>query len=409
MKLLHISRPLRRLEVFVPGSKSISNRLLMLQKTSGIPFEICNLSESDDTKLLSRLLPLTDNPSYGDPVCLCCENCGTAYRFLCACLACRQGIWILEGDEYMYKRPVKALVDTLMGAGADIVYLRQTGFPPLQIKGKQLYMDRLKINSRQSSQYVSALSLILPSLQQDCRIEFSTNTASLSYIDMTIDLMQQAGFSIFRKENVLVYQNKVRTDAPSSFLVEYDWSAAAVWFVLAAVASHADIFIHGLQKSRLQSDAVIVQWMQTFGVQTLYTEQGVRIVKTEHRQPSCFIVDCKDNPDLVPYLATLCVGLKLEARLKNIGNLLFKETNRIEVLTTELGKIALVSYIGKDIVIEPFAGEFPDTICFSSHNDHRMAMAFSVLAYCIENVYIHNPDCTAKSYPNYWENFLLFS
>jgi 3-phosphoshikimate 1-carboxyvinyltransferase len=304
----------------------------------------------------------------------------------------------------MQNRPIKALVDTLVNAGADIKYLHKTGFPPLQIKGKALMAEYWKINSQESSQYVSAVAMILPLLCCSAVIEFSTDTSSLQYIDMTIELMRKTGLSISRKDNLIKYVHEDKNRPSVLISVEYDWSSAAVWYVFAALSSSADLFILGLKKSRLQADSIIAQWMELFGVQTKYTEKGVHIIKTKQKIPDTLQLNCKNNLDLVPYLASLCAGLKIKAELKNIKNLSIKESNRIKALTTELGKIASLKYNNNILIIEP-QDKFPETVYFSSHHDHRIAMALSVLSCCINDLYIDNPKCVAKSYPEYWENF----
>ncbi|MDR2410885.1 MAG: hypothetical protein LBE13_22625 [Bacteroidales bacterium] len=406
MKHIHIHNSSLSLSVTIPSSKSISNRLLLLQKTSGVPIVVANLSTADDTKRLSDLLNCieTASLSFSTPTFLYCENCGTAYRFLTAYLSCRQGLWTLEGNSNMQNRPIKALVDTLKNAGAEIKYIHKSGFPPLQIKGKQLTTEYWKINSQESSQYVSAIAMILPLLCRNAVIEFSADTSSLQYIDMTIELMRQTGLSISRNENLIQYIYEDKNRFPVLFSVEYDWSAAAVWFAFAALSPKANLFISGLKKSKLQADSMIAQWMELFGVQTKYTEKGVHLIKTKEKIPHALQLNCKNNLDLVPYLASHCVGLKIKAKLQNVKNLSIKESNRIHALTTELGKIATVKYNDNALIIEP-QDSLPETIYFSSHNDHRIAMALSILSCCINDLYIDNPECVAKSYPEYWENF----
>jgi 3-phosphoshikimate 1-carboxyvinyltransferase len=305
----------------------------------------------------------------------------------------------------MRLRPIKALTDTLTDVGAEIKYIHQSGFPPLQIKGKQLSAAYWKINSQQSSQYVSAIAMILPLLRRNAVIEFSPDTASLQYIDMTIQLMQMTGLSILRTNHIIRYIHEDKIKVPVTFFVEYDWSAAAVWFVFAAFASRARIFISGLQKSKLQADNVIVEWMELFGVKAIYTDNGVVVVKTKQKMPDILQLNCKNNPDLVPCLASLCVGLRIKGRLEGVENLSIKESNRINALAMELGKIASVHYHDHILTIEPNENEFPETVYFSSHNDHRIAMALSVLSFCIDNLHIDHPECVSKSYPEYWENF----
>jgi 3-phosphoshikimate 1-carboxyvinyltransferase len=376
----------------------------MLQKTSGIPITIDNLSTADDVILLLDLLNRIET-SFSSSTFLDCNNCGTAYRFLTAYLACLPGSWILDGNERMRKRPIKALVDTLINVGADIRYLLKPGFPPLQINGKHLTTDYWKINSRQSSQYVTAIAMILPLLGRSSVIEFSVDTGSLQYIDMTIKLMQNMGLSISRKDNEIKYVYEGGINVPVSFFVEYDWSAAAVWFTLAALSTNANLFISGLKKSELQADNIIAQWMELFGIQTEYTEEGVHIMKVKQKIPDTLQLNCQHHLDLVPYLAALCVGLKIKARLENVENLSIKESNRIDALTIELGKIAVVRYEDNVLTIEPNQNKFPKTVYFSSHADHRIAMALSILSCCIDNLYINDSECVTKSYPDYWANF----
>jgi 3-phosphoshikimate 1-carboxyvinyltransferase len=331
-----------------------------------------------------------------------CGNCGTAYRFLTAFLACKSGSWILDGSERMQQRPIKELVETLRNAGADITYLKKDSCPPLQIRGRQLRAERWTIDARRSSQYVSALAMILPLMQRNSEIEFLTDGNSLQYIDMTIKLMQRIGLNINRIDNKITYIEASREKIPVSFFVEYDWSAAAVWFVFAALTTDADFFIKGLKKSELQADSIIAEWAELFGVQTEYMQNGVRLTNTGNRHfQNKISLDCRNNPDLVPYLASICVGLKREAVLENVQNLTIKESNRIEVLIQELGKIAFLEYRDNSLIINPIQAEFPNTISFSSHNDHRIAMSLWALSALIPQVQIDDMDCVRKSYPGF--------
>jgi len=417
-------------QITVPTSKSISNRLLILQKTCRdvlkYSLTINNLSTAEDTKLLNNLLnDIHPSPAIpkrseftslggvmgGESRILNCKNCGTAYRFLTAYLSCTSGKWVLDGSERMRMRPIKPLVDTLIYAGADIFYLKEVGFPPLQIIGKQLETTHFEIDAQQSSQYVSAIAMILPLMHQNCEIVFSTDGNSLQYIDMTIKLMQKLGLNINRIGNKIRYTPphpipKGRDKSPILEVlmeVEYDWSSAAVWFAFAALSPNAVFFIQRLKKSELQADNIITEWSELFGVQTKYLENGVQIRNTGNK-PNIEIIqlDCRNNPDLVPYLASTCVGLKQKAILKNVQNLTLKESNRIEALTQELGKIARLNYENNAMIIMPKQEKFPDSIDFSSHNDHRIAMALSILSARIPQGNIYNPNCVKKSYPDFW-------
>ncbi|MCL2131469.1 MAG: hypothetical protein FWH36_03295 [Lentimicrobiaceae bacterium] len=383
--------------IILPSSKSISNRLLILQKTSGIPLIINNLSSAEDTKLLSDLLNRIEKTFF-----LNCENCGTAYRFLTAYSACLPGKWILDGSGRMRNRPIKPLVDTLESAGADIFYLGESGFPPLQINGKKLTASHWKIDAQQSSQYVSAVAMILPLIGQNSEIEFSSDGNSLQYIDMTIKLMQQLGLHIGRTDNKIMYIEKKKNDVPVSFFVEYDWTSAAVWYAFAALSPQKIFNLNGLKHSDLQADSIIAQWGELFGVQTLYTENGVQLINAEQRKNKEIIqLDCRNNPDLVPYLASICVGLRQKAVLENVQNLSIKESNRIEALMQELGKIACLKYENNALIINPNREKFPSVIHFSSHGDHRIAMSLQALSACIQNVQIDDTECVKKSYPEF--------
>jgi len=388
----------------VPTSKSISNRLLILQKTSGIPFTISNLSTAEDTRLLFDLLEKIAGRFPNDEIItLNCENCGTAYRFLTAFLACKSGQWILDGSLRMRERPIKGLVDALKNAGADISYLKKEGFPPLAIKGKPLNINFLKVDSSQSSQYVSALAMILPLLKKDVQLQFSNDAASLQYIDMTLSLMQDLGLDIARNENLISYHHAEIAKNPIDFFVEYDWSAAAVWFLLAGLIPEGTIFIEGLQRSKYQADAIIADWVKAFGVETIFKKNGVLVKKIHNRIPKSFTADCKNNLDLVPYIATLCAALGVNACLQNIENLTFKESNRAEALQMELSKIACVSIKDNSLIIKPNNQQLPDSVHFSSHGDHRIAMSSAVLSALIPQVKIDDMDCAKKSYPGFWE------
>ncbi len=404
MKHIHFRDKTINLTVSVPASKSISNRLLILQRISDTPIEINNLSHADDTTLLNDLLQKIENHHSEEPCVLQCDNCGTAYRFLCAYLACKKGNWTLEGSERMQQRPIKALVDALTNAGAEINYLKSQGFPPVQIIGKKLNTNYWKIHSLQSSQYVSAIAMVLPMIKKDATIYFSANNSSLQYIDMTIDIMQSIGIKIVRKDNIIKYIHSDKQANPVSINVEYDWSAAAIWFVLIALSPlQSTIFINGLQKSTLQADCIIAEWVRYFGVKTEFLANGVRITKRQYFQGGKLILNCANNLDLVPYIAVLCAGLKVHVELKNVENLAIKESNRIESLQMELGKIANIDYVNNDLIINPCEGKFPDIIHFYSHDDHRIAMSLSALACCIENVYLDKEECIKKSYPDFRE------
>jgi len=213
------------------------------------------------------------------------------------------------------------------------------------------------------------------------------------------------GLDIARNENVISYHHTETTKNPIDFFVEYDWSSAAVWFELAALIPKGNIFIEGLQKSELQADTIIAEWVKTFGVKTIYQKEGVLLKKTHHKIPESFTADCKNNLDLVPYIAVLCAALGVKTCLQNIENLTFKESNRIGALVQELGKIAFLEYKDNALLIEPNGKQLPDSVCFSSHSDHRIAMSLAVLSALIPQVKIDNMSCVKKSYPGFSKQY----
>ena len=386
--------------VHLPSSKSISNRLLIIKALSGKKFSIKNLSEADDTKLLQELLVSEER-------ILDAQNAGTCFRFLTAYLAQKEGEWILTGSERMKQRPIGALVDALKKLGADIKYLEQPNYPPLTILGKKLNGISLEMNASESSQFVSALLLIAPRIKGGLKLKLTGNKSSTPYIDMTLRLMKQSGIKIPDSENAIEIPQQEYT--PKDYIVESDWSSAAFWYTMAALCNDADVSLKGLETKSIQGDAIIATWMNLLNVETHFVKDGVII--NHHKKPTQekYSFNFSQHPDLAPAIFVLCAALGVEATFSGIKNLSIKESNRAEALKSELEKCgAKIIKVNEDEYhisphpLTPSPKGERETLRFETYNDHRLAMAFAMLAIPLGSVEIKNPAVVSKSYPGFW-------
>ncbi|MDR0863738.1 MAG: 3-phosphoshikimate 1-carboxyvinyltransferase [Candidatus Symbiothrix sp.] len=371
--------------VRLPASKSISNRVLILNALSGSCFPIENLSDSDDTSVLLKAVQ-----SSGTDFNI--GAAGTAMRFLTAYLAQKPGTWSITGTERMKKRPIGILVDALRELGAEIHYLEKEGFPPLQIQGKKLKGGVISLNGGVSSQYISALMMIAPCLEQGLTIRLEGNSISKPYIQMTIRLMESFGVKA-RWEGQMI-EIKPQTYIPVPFKVESDWSAASYWYEIAALApKNSSIKLLGLEENSTQGDA-----------------EGVRLLPRFASPLPCGEgpgegLDFVDIPDLAQtFVVTGCL-LGIPFRFTGLQSLRIKETDRIAALQIELRKLGYVLQAG-DSSLE-WVGERcepePHPV-ISTYEDHRMAMAFAPACLKMNEIRIKDPEVVSKSYPNYWKD-----
>lgn len=377
------------------GSKSISNRALIIRELSDQWFPIHNLSDAADTQLLKSILN-------SDGTTLDAGNAGTTLRFLTALLSSRVGEWTLTGSERMKERPVGVLVSALRELGAEIDYLEKEGFPPISIKGKILNGGHLEIDASVSSQFISALLLIAPTMKKGLTLTFQNERVSETYIRMTILLMRQFGIQVKQEHNSI--EVSPQSYQAQSLTVEEDWSTASYFFEVAAFSTGADIKLKKLTFDSLQGDEKICELMTPMGIDVHEEEDGVRIVKQE-ASIHFMSFNLKDVPDLAPALAVTCGGLGIEAMLTGLGHLKYKETNRLVALQNELAKIHCKMELGTDDAIElyPFSGYVTSNFSFATYNDHRMAMAFAPLALPFHSVDIEQPKVVEKSCPHFWQ------
>jgi 3-phosphoshikimate 1-carboxyvinyltransferase len=392
----------------LPSSKSLSNRLLLIQALSKDKFGINNLSEADDTLLLQNLLQEIRNKSSNHSfVELDTANAGTVMRFLTAYLTLVPGKWILTGSDRMKQRPIGVLVEAMRSLGAEIEFLGKLGYPPLMIKGKPLKGGEINVDAGISSQFISALLLIAPGLPGGLSIWLQGQAVSFPYINMTLRLLNYFGIETGKDGNkIIIPESNIKG---KEFTVEADWSAASFWYETAALADDVDLILEGLRKDSLQGDAILVDIFQNFGVMTEFLKNGVRLTKAKKRLDG-FYFDFTDYPDIAPAVITTCAALGLNGRFEGLKSLHLKETNRFRALENEFKKLGLHLKPGSmtDLLtlIEFSNPQFKSSndTRIETYGDHRMAMTFAPLSVKLGTIKIENPDVVGKSYPHFWKD-----
>ena len=364
-------------DITLPASKSESNRALMIAAYGGFKPDFQNLSDSNDTLVLSNAIrKIQQNNAIID-----IADCGTAARFLTTFLACRNGEWILTGSERMKQRPIAPLVNCLRELGVDIQYVEKERFLPLQIFGKPISGGKVQIEMNQSSQFASSLFMAAPMLSQGLEIELLDEISSLPYLEMTLAMMRQFGAEFEQKGRMIKVFPKPYQ--PTSFVVEPDWSAASYWYEMAAFSEECEIRLRGLSLSSLQGDAIIAEWMKSLGVNTIAYADSIVLRKVPfEKRPLHF--DFSHHPDLYPTITATCAGLEVEADFKGLDNLYLKESSRVEAMQAELTKL----------------GRQP--LHFCAHGDHRIVMALAPLSLLVGPVGFDHPEVVEKSYPRFW-------
>ncbi|MCL4111892.1 UNVERIFIED_CONTAM: hypothetical protein GTU68_063544 [Idotea baltica] len=392
--------------VHLDGSKSISNRALLIRALSPSSFDIENLSTSDDTKAMLALIDRSEGVMDVGPA-------GTTFRFLTAYFATRPGEQILTGSSRMKQRPIGPLVDALRALGADIEYMESDGYPPLKIKSpKDLGKNRkLEIPANISSQFISALLMIAPTLPNGLEITLAGNLVSASYLQMTLDMMHDFGINYTFEEQII--DVPAQPYKPRKYRVESDWSAASYHYAAAALAEDVDLELQGLYRDSLQGDAATVELFDKLGLLTTWSEKGLRITRHGNVKPYLehdFIL-C---PDIAQTLAVVCGGLGIGGAFTGLETLSIKETDRILALKTELKKVE-VSFVKaparfsksstKEFYLVEEKAKWTDAPRFATYHDHRMAMAFAPLS-ILAPVRIEDPEVVGKSYPDYWKDLV---
>jgi 3-phosphoshikimate 1-carboxyvinyltransferase len=413
--IYRISKPNRHIvgQIILDGSKSISNRALMIQALCPSRFNIDRISSSKDTQTLIQLLAQTDGGSYAGVYDA--GAAGTTFRFMTAFLALQDGIQILTGSDRMQQRPIGKLVDALRTLGCDIEYLKHEGYPPLKINTpKSLTTNTLSIAADTSSQYITALLLIAPTLQNGLRLTLEGTIVSRPYIEMTLGLMADFGVKHSWSGHTIVVEPQAYQ--ARDLTVEADWSAASYYYALAAFADELDLTLNGLFKDSLQGDAVAVEMGLHFGINTEFMENGLRLTKSAHPIAERFEWDFVKCPDIAQTFAVICAGVGIQGWFTGLETLFIKETDRVAALQNELAKVG-VSFIQSPVESLPESlkqsenqyftidgkAEFATIPTFPTYEDHRMAMSFAPLA-MFNTVRIEDPAVVSKSYYEYWND-----
>lgn len=388
-------------EIRISGSKSESNRLLLL-KALFPSLSIDNLSDSDDTVIMQNALQSHDSV-------IDIGHAGTAMRFLTAYFAFKKNSEvILKGSERMKQRPIRILVDALRRLGASITYLENEGFPPLKITGTKPTKNSVSISPEISSQYISALMLIAPKLDNGLEIILEGNITSRPYIEMTLALLDDLAIETSFKDNRINIQPKSHLQIPQSIVVESDWSSASYFYSIVALSPiNTEIRLSSFKKNSIQADKVLADIYDAFGVDTKFnTDNSITLTKSKNPRIQLLELDLKDSPDIAQTIAVTCFGLGFGCNLKGLHTLKIKETDRLIALKNEIEKLG-----GKVIVSEDslevkqhslsFTDQSPQAI--TTYQDHRMAMAFAPLALKMK-LQINNAEVVSKSYPKFWQD-----
>lgn len=393
-------------EFLIPSSKSISNRLLVIQQLSQSKAKINNLSLAQDTILMQELLSQIDNSSNET---LYCHNAGTVVRFLLSLLSMKEGTWIIDSDKRMKERPIEDLVDALKEIGAQIDYLEEKGKLPLKIKGQALQSNNpIKINSKLSSQFASSLLLISPYIKGGLELEIDS-PVSFPYIQMTISLMREFGAKVDEK------QNRIRVEQGEYIfketLVEGDWSSACFAFEKLCISNKCNLLIKNLSINSLQADKIAMDYFSLLGVESQFKDNNLSLSYNPQSisKQETLIFNIKDCPDIFPSLAIAGFVCNKTIIFEAVENLKHKESNRLKAVLEGLQSIGAKAEIDQKnrfvIKANNQTLENPkEKIIIKTYNDHRISMAFGMLREKYDNIIVDDYECVNKSFPYFWLN-----
>jgi 3-phosphoshikimate 1-carboxyvinyltransferase len=383
-------------EIIISGSKSESNRLLILQNLFP-EIAIENLSDSDDAIHMQHAL-------FSNAEIIDIGHAGTAMRFLTSYFAVKRGREVvLTGSERMQNRPIEILVAALRNLGAEISYVDKVGYPPIRIKGKQITKGKVQINGNVSSQYISSLLLIASKLENGLEIELLGKVTSIPYIKMTLSLLNQLGIETSFVENVIrVLPRKLLQK--QSIVVESDWSSASYFYsIIASSEIGASILLSAYKKESLQGDSCLAEIYTHFGVATVFGQDFITLKKEKASHLEALEIDLKNAPDIAQTIVVTCFSEGVSCNLTGLHTLKIKETDRLEALKEELTKLgASISVTNESLHLEK-SSEINENISIKTYNDHRMAMAFAPLALKVP-IKILNAEVVTKSYQKFWED-----
>jgi len=384
--------------IAITGSKSETNRSLLLQAL--FPnIKIENLSNSDDGEVMQKGLAKSEGE-------VDIHHAGTAMRFLTGYFASQPDKKIvLTGSQRMQERPIKVLVEALRSLGADIEYVKEEGYPPLKINGKRLVKSQVSLPANISSQYISSLLLIAPSLENGLELELIGKITSVPYIKMTLALLEQIGVETSFDENMIKVSPKTNVE-DTTLVVESDWSSASYFYSIAAMSKiGTEIQLSSYKESSLQGDSVLANIYRDFGVDTEFSNNTILLKKTSEVKSAHLEYDLSNAPDIAQTISVTCLGLGIGCHLTGLHTLPIKETDRLAALQTELGKFGAKVDIDSESLTLTAQPQLTSGVEVDTYNDHRMAMAFGPLALKTDFV-VNDAEVVSKSYPDFWNDLV---
>ena len=400
---LSYNLPTLKTNLQISGSKSETNRLLVLQALyPNLVLE--NTSSSDDSEVMLNALQNFQLPTSNFQL-VDVHHAGTAMRFLTAYFAIQEGREVIvTGSPRMKERPIIILVDALNQLGAEITYEEKEGFPPLRIRGNKIVKNRVALPANVSSQYISALLLIAPKLENGLELVLEGEITSLPYIKMTLDLLNQIGVKTLFENNTIKVTHHPLPNTQQLITVESDWSSASYWYSIVALSEIGfQVTLSNFKKNSLQGDSALVEIYKNFGVQTVFNDKEISLSKVETLIPETLNLNLNNYPDLAQTIAVTCFGLGISCQLAGLHTLKIKETDRLEALQTELTKLgADIQVTSEALRLQPATYIHPN-ISISTYQDHRMAMAFAPLV-LKTTLIIEEAEVVSKSYPTFWND-----
>ncbi|WP_452600380.1 3-phosphoshikimate 1-carboxyvinyltransferase [Pontimicrobium sp. MEBiC01747] len=389
----------QKTSIKITGSKSESNRLLLLQALYP-KLQVYNVSNSDDSQLMTKALASTSNV-------IDIHHAGTAMRFLTAYFATQAGRTIeLTGSKRMKERPIEILVEALNQLGAKISYKENKGYPPLIIEGQELTQHKVNLKANVSSQYISALLLVAPTLKNGIELHLEGKITSVPYINMTLSLLNKIGVETTFKNNIVTVKPlQEELKEKIELVVESDWSSASYYYSIVALCSiGTEIELTSYTKESLQGDASLAKFYKTFGVETQFNDNTILLKKTELVDADTIInFDLANSPDIAQTISVTAFALRLECNLTGLHTLKIKETDRLEALKAEIEKLGGNVEITDNSLQLSASKTIKENSSTETYNDHRMAMAFAPLALKVP-IIIEDSGVVSKSYPTFWED-----
>ncbi|MCC1483879.1 3-phosphoshikimate 1-carboxyvinyltransferase [Winogradskyella immobilis] len=392
------SKVKQRSSIAITGSKSESNRLLLLQALYP-NIKINNVSNSDDSQLMQNALVSKEK-------IVDIHHAGTAMRFLTAYFSIQKNRQtILTGSSRMKERPIAVLVNALKDLGADIEYIENEGYPPLKITGKEILKNKVTLKADVSSQYISALLLIASCLKNGLEVTLKGKITSVPYINMTLQLLSQIGVASNFYGNVITVNPQTDKIKSQILTVESDWSSVSYFYSIVALSEiGTEVKLSSYKENSLQGDSVLVKIYKSFGVDTVFEKNSIRLKKSKIVDRSVSIdLDLSNAPDIAQTISVTAFGLGLACHLKGLHTLKIKETDRLVALKTELEKLGAEVSITNNSLMLKTSGIIKENISVATYNDHRMAMAFAPLA-LKTNINIEDANVVSKSYPDFWKD-----